>query len=267
MLYLVRMPELEDTLSPALITKDLKTRFVGQRVIYRPTLTSTMEVAREEAKRGAAEGTIVVADEQTAGRGRLQRAWLSPRGNIALSVILRPEIKHLPSLTMLASLVVTRSIAAVTALKPRLKWPNDVLINGKKVCGILIESSVRADRVDYAIIGIGINVNLRLEDYPEILPIATSLSHELKKEVPRLSLIQNLLVEIEKLYLAISEGQSIFEEWRDSLVTLGKRVRVKSGDAFLYGIAESVTTDGSLLLRRPDGTLDKILAGDVTLQD
>ena len=267
MLYLVRMSEPKDTLSSALITKDLKTRFVGQRVIYHPTLTSTMDISRTEAKRGAVEGTIVITDEQIAGRGRLQRVWLSPRGSIALSVILRPTLACLPYLTMLASLAVARSIEAVTALKPRLKWPNDVLINEKKVCGILIESNVRADKVDYAIIGIGINVNLRLEDYPEILPIATSLYHELKKEVSRLNLLRHLLVEIENLYLAISAGQSIFEEWRDSLVTLGKKVRVKSGDAVQEGIAESVTRDGSLLLRRPDGTLNKILAGDVTLQD
>jgi len=168
---------------------------------------------------------------------------------------------------MLASLAVAHSIEAVTALKPWLKWPNDVLIHGKKVCGILIESNVRADKVDYAIIGIGINVNLRLEDYPEILPTATSLSHELKKEVPRLSLIRHLLVEIERFYLAILAGHSIYEEWRDNLVTIGKKVRVKSGDAVQEGIAESVTTDGSLLLRLPDGTLSKILAGDITLQD
>jgi len=261
------MPKSEDALSHALITRNLKTQFVGRRVIYHPTLTSTMEVARQEAKQGAAEGTIVVADQQTAGRGRLQRAWLSPSGNIALSVILRPTLTCLPSLTMLASLAVAHSIEVVTALKPRLKWPNDVLISGKKVCGILIESNVQADRVDYAIIGIGINVNLRLDDYPEISSIATSLSHELKKEVSRLSLIRHLLVEMERFYLAISAGQSIYEEWRDNLATLGKKVSVKSGDAVQEGIAESVTIDGSLLLRRSDGTLNKILAGDVTLQD
>jgi len=208
------MSKPKDTLSPSLITKGLRTRFVGQRVIYHPTLTSTMEVARQEVQQEAAEGTVVIADQQTAGRGRLQRAWLSPSGNIALSVILRPSLACLPSLTTLASLAVAHSIEAVTALKPRLKWPNDVLIHGKKVCGILIESNVRADKVDYAIIGIGINVNLRLEDYPEILPTATSLSHEMKKEVSRLSLIRHLLVEIERFYLAILAGHSIYEEWQ-----------------------------------------------------
>ena len=257
----------EDSLSVASITSSLNTRFVGQRVIYYPSLTSTMEVARQEAKQGAEEGTIVIADEQTSGKGRLKRVWLSPRGNIALSLILHPHIACLPSLTMLASLAVLHSIQTVTGLKPQLKWPNDVLIRNKKVCGILIESKVRANTVDYAIVGIGVNVNLRLADFPEILPLATSLSHELGRKVPRVRLIQCLLVEIERLYLALSAGEAIYEEWKDNLVTLGKRVRVKSGETVQEGIAESVARDGSLLLRRLDGSLAKIFAGDVTLHD
>ena len=257
----------EDNLSSDLITKDLKTRFIGQSIIYYPSLTSTMDVARQEAQQVAPEGTVVIADEQTAGRGRLKRAWLTPRGNIALSVILYPKIDYLNSLTMLASLAVQYSIESVTGLKSQLKWPNDVLIGGKKVCGILIESKVQADTVEYAIIGIGINVNLKITDFPEILPIATSLSHELGKEVSRLSLIRHLLVEMERLYLIITAGGSIYEEWRDNLVTLGKKVRVKSGETIDEGTAESVAPDGSLLLRRPDGSLARILAGDVTLRD
>lgn len=257
----------ENSLSSASITSNLKTRFVGQRVIYYPSLTSTMEAARQETLQGAAEGTVIIADEQTAGRGRLKRAWLSPRGNIALSVILRPRMTHLHSLVMLASLAVVHSIEAITSLKPQIKWPNDVLIGGKKVCGILIESHVQRKKVDYAIIGIGVNVNLRPGDFPDISPIATSLSRELGREVPRLTLIQNLLVEIERLYLALSAGESLFQEWRDRLVTLGKMIRVESGDTVQQGIAESVAEDGSLLLRLPDGTLVRILAGDVTLRD
>ena len=257
----------ENNLSADLITNGLKTRFVGQRTIYYPSLTSTMETAKQEAQQGAEEGTVVIADEQTAGRGRLKRVWLSPKGNIALSVILRPSIACLPSLIMLASLAVMYSIQATTGLKPQLKWPNDVLIRGKKVCGILIESKIQADTVDYAIIGIGVNVNLRLADFPEIVAIATSLSHELGKEVPRLRLIQRLLVEIERLYLASLAGESLYEEWQGNLVTLGKRVRVKSGETVHEGIAESVARDGSLLLRCLDGSLTKILAGDVTLRD
>ena len=256
---------MEDSLSPASITTGLDTRFVGQRVIYYPQLTSTMDVARREAQQGAAEGTIVVADEQTAGKGRLHRDWLSPEGSIALSIILYPRLLQLPFLIMVASLAVVHSIEAVTGLKSQVKWPNDVLINGRKVCGILIESGVGGDRVDYAVIGIGLNVNLRISDYPEILSIATSLYDELGAEVSRLSLIQRLLAEIERLYLSLPEGESVYQEWRDSLVTLGKRVRVKSGETMYEGIAESVTSDGSLLLRQGDGSLTRMVAGDVTL--
>lgn len=257
----------EDSLSPASITNNLVTRFIGQRVIYYSRLTSTMDVAKREAQQGAVEGTIIIADEQTAGRGRLKRAWLSPKGSIALSIILYPSLLYLPSLIMLASLAVVHSIESVIGLKSQVKWPNDVLVNGKKVCGILIESDVRGNMVDYTIIGIGINVNLRLSDFPEILPTATSLSNELGRGVSRLSLIRRLLVEIERLYLTLQTGGSIFEEWRDSLITLGKRIRLKSGKTIYEGIAESVASDGSLLLRQSDGGLTKIVAGDATLGD
>lgn len=257
----------EDILSPDSVTSDLKTRFVGQRVFYYPNLTSTMEVARREAQQGAVEGTVIIADEQTAGRGRLRRVWLSPKGSIALSVILHPGVTHLPSLIMLASLAVVHSIEAVTGLKSQIKWPNDVLINGRKVCGILIESDVQGSTVNYTILGIGINVNLRLADFPDILPIATSLSDELGEGVSCLSLVRCLLVEIERLYLALSVGGSIYEEWRDSLVTLGRRVRVHAGETVYEGIAESVGRDGSLLLSGLDGSLTKVVAGDVTLRD
>ncbi len=256
-----------DSLSTAGIIKDLETRFVGQRVICYPSLTSTMDVARQEAQQGATEGTVIVADEQTAGRGRLKRTWLSPRGSIALSIVLHPGVAQLPSLIMLASLAVVHSIETVTGLKSQIKWPNDILIDGRKVCGILIESDVQGSTVNYTIIGIGINVNLRLADFPEILPIATSLSDELGREVSRLSVIRCLLVEIERLYLALSTGGPIYEEWRDNLVTLGKRVRVKTGESVYEGVAESVARDGSLLLRGFDGSLTKIVAGDVTLRE
>ncbi|TET66643.1 MAG: biotin--[acetyl-CoA-carboxylase] ligase, partial [Dehalococcoidia bacterium] len=170
-------------------------------------------------------------------------------------------------LIMLASLAVVRSIEAVTGLKAQVKWPNDVLINGKKVCGILIESDLRGNDVTYAVIGIGINVNFRLSHFPEILPIATSLADELGKEVSRLDLIRCLLVETERLYSTLPDGESIYQAWRDRLVTLGRQVRVKSGKTVLEGIAESVTRDGSLLLRHANGSSTQIVAGDVTLRD
>jgi BirA family biotin operon repressor/biotin-[acetyl-CoA-carboxylase] ligase len=257
----------ESSLSPPAITDNLGTRFFGQRVIYYPSLPSTNDAAKEEAQKGASEGTVIVADEQTAGRGRIRRGWLSPKGSIAFSVILHPKVAYLPSLIMVASLGVAHCIEKVTGLKAEIKWPNDVLIKGKKVCGILIESEVKGKRVDYAVLGIGINANIKLSDFPEIQPSATSLSHELGREVSRLDLLRCLLAEIERLYLALPSGDAVYRQWRDSLVTLGKRVKVRSGETSYEGIAESVASDGSLLLRQPDGSLTKIVAGDVTLRD
>jgi len=257
----------EDSLSASAIIDNLDTHFVGQRVIYYPRLTSTMEAAKREAQQGAAEGTVIVAGEQTAGKGRLKRIWLSPRGNIALSVILHPDVTYLPFLIMVASLAVVHCVEAVTGLKARIKWPNDVLINNKKAGGILIEGDVKGNTVDYAIIGIGVNVNLRLSDFPEIQSIATSLSDELGKEVSQLEVIRQLLVEVERLYVILQTGGSLFEEWRDRLVTLGRKVEVEWGKNTCEGVAESVTTDGSLLLRRSDGSLTKITGGDVNLRD
>ncbi len=255
----------KNSLSSASITKDLGTRFVGQRIIYHPQLTSTMEVAKREARLGAAEGTVVVAGEQTGGRGRMGRLWLSPKGNIALSIILYPGLVYLPSLIMLASLAAVHSIEAVTGLKAQIGWPNDVLIKYRKVCGILVESDVWGETVAYAVIGIGMNANLRTADFPEISSTATSLSEEVGGEVSLAGMIRQLLVDIEELYLDLQAGGSVYHKWRDSLVTLGKKVRASSGGASYEGIAESVDRDGSLLLRRSDGSLIKVIAADVTL--
>ena len=253
-------------MSAAAITANLKTRFVGQRVLYYPSVASTMEVARQEVQKGAPEGTVVIAGEQTAGRGRLQRSWLTPKGNVALSVILYPTLAQLSFMIMLASLAVVHCIRAVTGLDPGIKWPNDILINGRKVCGILIESDVRQEKVQSAIIGIGLNVSLRAIDYPEIQDIATSLSQESGRDVPAVDTVRTLLVETERLYLELTAGRSLYNEWRDNLVTLGQTVRVFSGKNVYEGIAESVAPDGSLILRDNKGNLVPIVAGDVTLR-
>ena len=257
----------EDSLSANTIMEGMETRFIGRKVLYFPSVTSTNEIAKQEARQGTDEGTVIITDEQTGGRGRLKRAWLTPEGNIALSIILYPDISCLPSLIMLASLAVVHSIEETTDLKSQIKWPNDVLINGKKVCGILIESDVQGNNVNYVVIGIGINTNLRLSEYPEIQLTATSLYNELGREVPRLSVVRHLLTQIERLYLIISTGRSIYEEWRGKLVTLGKSIRVTTGEAVYEGVAESAAQDGSLILRGLDGKLNKIVAGDVTLRN
>jgi BirA family biotin operon repressor/biotin-[acetyl-CoA-carboxylase] ligase len=261
-------PESEAGLSSVAVTSGLGTRVVGTRVLYYPTITSTMDVAREEARKGAAEGTVALADEQTAGRGRSRRTWLAPPGNIALSLVLYPRLFELPSLIMLASLAVVNSVAAVTGVQADIKWPNDVLAKGQKVSGILIETDARpvaGDRVAYAIIGIGINVNLNPASFPEIEPTATSLSLVAGQTTSRLVLVRALLTELDGLYLRLRSGASLFEEWRGRLVTLGKRVRVQSVEAPYEGIAEAADRDGSLLVRTGNGELRRVVAGDVTL--
>lgn len=261
------MAKAGDDLSAGAISRDLKNRFVGQRVVYYARVASTMDLARQEARGGAAEGTVIVAGEQTGGKGRRDRVWLSPPGSVSLSLVLRPAVAELPRLVMAAALAVVDAIEAVTGLQSRIKWPNDVLINRKKVAGILVESGLGQASVDYAIVGIGINVNLRLADYPEIAPLATSLSDELGRTVSRLALLRKLLEEMERLYLALPSGESVFERWRERLVTLGKRVTVSWGETSIDGVAESVAPDGSLQLRHQDGGLSQVVAGDVSLRD
>lgn len=248
------------------ISRELATDFIGQNLLYFASVTSTNDIARQQALGKSPEGTAVIAERQTSGRGRLKREWVSPEGNIAVTVVLYPDRKNLYFLTMLAALAVQRGIEKTTGVKCQLKWPNDVLVNGKKVCGILLESKASVESVDYALVGIGINVNMKIADHPEIAAIATSLAMETGSEVSRTELLRNLFIEMEKLYLRLRAGESILAEWRDQLVTLGKKVFVRSGDEAFEGTAESVADDGSLLLRCADGKLLKFNAGDVTLK-
>jgi BirA family biotin operon repressor/biotin-[acetyl-CoA-carboxylase] ligase len=254
----------EDDLTAESISHGLTTRFIGRRTLYHRRLPTTMDAARDDARGGSAEGTVVVAGEQTAARGRLKRTWFSPRGNIAFSVVLYPTRQQLPGLIMVSSLAVVAGIEATTGLRADIKWPNDVLIAGRKVGGILIESSLQADRVDYAIVGVGINVNLDPAHFPEITPTATSLSREAGHEVSRSALLRAVLTEMERLYVAPPE--TVFDLWKDRLAMLGTPVRVTSGDDEADGTAESVEPDGSLMLRLPDGRLTRITVGDVTLR-
>lgn len=250
-----------------MINHGLNTRFIGQNVLFFPSVSSTMDVARKEAMNNAQEGTAVLAERQTAGRGRLKRKWHTPEGNIAVSIILYPPKDYLNSLIMLASLAVLHSIQIVTGLTCNLKWPNDVLIHKKKVCGILIETRTQIDRLQYAVFGIGINVNMAMYNSPELKDIATSLSDEIGKPISRIQLLQQLFKELERSYLDMLSGISLFPEWSSNLITIGKLVRVQSGDDIFEGTAELANEDGSLLLRLSNGSMQRITIGDVSLHE
>jgi BirA family biotin operon repressor/biotin-[acetyl-CoA-carboxylase] ligase len=254
-------------ISPSTITQGLDTSIIGRKVLYYPTLTSTMDTARREAQQGTPEGTVIIAGQQTGGRGRLRRTWLSPPGNIALSIILHPDLAGIPYLVMIASLAAAYSIESATGLKTQIKWPNDILIDGKKVGGILIENEIQGDKVAFSIVGIGINTDLNVTDYPEIAATAASLITKNGKNDLRIRIIRALLNEFEKLYLKLPDGRPIFETWRHKLVTLGKPVKANSGSQVISGIAESVDEAGALLIRQPDGSLINVIAGDVTLRE
>jgi BirA family biotin operon repressor/biotin-[acetyl-CoA-carboxylase] ligase len=244
----------------------LETQQIGRNIVYRSSVSSTMDVALEEIKKGATHGTVILADVQEHGKGRLEREWISPQGGVYLSIILYPPREMISSLTMIAGLAVLDCVKDVCGIKADVKWPNDILINGKKVSGILAQSGNASSGGCYAILGIGINADMDVTQQPEIAGIATSLSIVAGKPVNRQLVICSLLQNFEKRYLAFGSGQALWKEWRERLSTLGKRVLVKSGQSTFEGIAESVSSDGSLLLRQDGGELAVIPAGDVTLR-
>lgn len=258
---------LEKLMTASSIKRGLNTNCIGQRILIFPSVSSTMDIARQEALNKTPEGTAIIAEQQTSGHGRLKRSWQTPEGNVAVSVILYPPREQMHSLIMLAGLAVLNSIHATTRLVCCLKWPNDILIHNKKVCGILIETKTKLNILDYAILGIGINVNMRLAEYPVLQPTATSLVDELGKPVSRVRLLRQLFIELDKLYFDMRSGKSLYPEWRKNLVTIGKAVQVQSDDIIYAGVAESVNKDGSLMLRLDDDSLIKITIGDVSLRE
>lgn len=248
----------------------LKTDLIGQSIIYYPSLGSTNEVLKGLAAQGAPEGTLVIADEQTAGKGRLGRKWLAPPGtSLLLSLLFRPDLapNQAARLTMICSLAIADGIEELTGLSVGLKWPNDVFIRGKKAGGLLTESATTGERLDYVVVGMGLNVNLDVSTLSELRGMATSLSQELGREVSRLELLWRILEGIEARYKSLRRGESPHEEWAARLVTLAREVQVTTPQGVLAGWAEGVDADGALILRTSDGQRRRILAGDVTLRN
>ena len=254
-------------LSEEAVRKGLSTCVMGQRVIYLPVTTSTMDVVHQEAQVGAPEGTVVIADQQTAGRGRFQRSWVSTPGtSLHVTLLLRPREHELRRMNMAVSLAVVQAIRAVTSLRATIKWPNDIRLRGRKVSGILIESRPDHNAVPYTAVGVGINVNFDPSPFPEIVEIATSLMAEAGRQVSRLEVLQSFLRRLDALYADLRRGQPFHGEWRRYLETLGQHVQVRWGDRVEEGVAVDVDEDGDLLLDRADGVRISLPAGEVTFQ-
>lgn len=264
-----RLLEQSNKLSENEIYLGLETEEIGRSVYFFESVTSTQKVAKEYAMNGAKHGTLIVADEQTEGRGRMVRKWYSPKGTgIWASFILRPDIQiqHAPQLTLLSAVAVVQAIKKVTHITPEIKWPNDILISGRKVCGILTELQAEEDRIQSVILGIGINVNQDKNDFSaEIIKKATSLKIELGKTVNRSSLIQSLCYYIEQLlHLYISEGFTPIKSlWETYAVSIGKRISARTVKGTFNGVALGINNEGVLLLKQDNGEIVEIISADI----
>jgi BirA family biotin operon repressor/biotin-[acetyl-CoA-carboxylase] ligase len=256
----------------------LTTRVLGRDLVILPRASSTNDVAKALAAQGAPEGTVVLANEQTAGRGRLGRRWSAPPGTCLLcSIILRPALhpSQANRLTMLCSLAAADAIELVAGLPVALKWPNDLIVQSptrntqyptwRKLAGTLTETGVTGERLDLVVVGIGINVNVVPDVLPTLAPDATSILTETDQVVERATLLASLLRGVEARYALLQAGENPRAEWATRLTTLGQHVEVTTADGVLAGTAEAVDEDGALLLRAPGGALHRLLAGDVTL--
>ena len=247
----------------------LTTKWLGRIIYFHDAVESTNLLAIELAQQGAPEGTVVLADQQLGGRGRGSRSWHSPAGvGIYCSIVLRPKTAAAKAqfITLMAGVSIVKAIARCTGLSPRVKWPNDVLINERKVAGILLESRMSGRQIDHSVIGFGINVNNGSADLPEDIRVkASSLLMELRKPVDRGTLLIDIFSELERLYHVFQDEDFpiILEQWRQSSSTLGQKVRIWQKDEATEGIAVDLSEDGGLVVRLEGGKQTVIHAGDV----
>lgn len=265
-----RLVSAPDMLNIEEIAAQLNTSVMGKSLVCLDETASTNAYAFRLAEEGAVEGTVVIADAQSGGKGRLGRVWSSPPGvNLYCSVILRPSVKpyEAPQLTFLSAVAVARAIEQVTGLKPEIKWPNDVLIAGKKVAGLLNEMSAETDGINFVILGLGVNLNMSTEQFPpDLRSPATSLLLEAGQPVERVRFVTQMLRELDMLYAGfLTHGfLQVREEWQQRCNAHDREVVVSNGGAeVVRGMFDGIDGDGALLLRQTDGRVERILSGDV----
>jgi BirA family transcriptional regulator, biotin operon repressor / biotin---[acetyl-CoA-carboxylase] ligase len=248
----------------------LRTERFGRQLKYTEEVESTQLVIQQLVQAGAEEGALALAELQTAGRGRLGRVWHSPKGKgLWFSILLKPDwlnLANTPQLTLLTAVAVCRAIRSATSLEVGIKWPNDLLIDGKKIGGILLEASVENGSLRHVIAGIGIGVNLAAEDYPpELLEKATSLSLAAGKKIDRSALLAQILAELEQLYrLYQAEGFAPVKLlWEALTVSLGRRIVCTTPQGQIEGLAECIDDQGALTLRMDDGSIRTVYSGDI----
>ncbi|AHF79760.1 biotin--[acetyl-CoA-carboxylase] ligase [Thermococcus paralvinellae] len=245
---------------------NLNTKIIGRKIIYLQEVDSTNEFAKGIAPQEE-EGTVIVADIQTKGKGRKLRVWSSPKGGLWMSIILKPNVhpKHLTKLVFISALAVVETLAEF-GIESKIKWPNDVLVGGKKICGILSEGKYSENRVEYVILGLGINVNNELPK--ELKDTATSIREVLGFEVPLIDVFKKLIGKLDKEYLQYLKGnyEEILGRWKMYSAIIGKRVRIITDDGEIAGVAIDIDENGALILKQNNGVLERIYYGDVSLR-
>ena len=254
-------------LLPHKLKDKLNTSYIGKEIHYFREVDSTNEVAKKLAREGAPEGTIIIAESQSRGKGRRGKKWISPLGGAWLSIILRPNTLPInaPQLTFIAGVAAAQTIKDEYGLDAGIKWPNDVLIDKKKVCGVLTEISTEINTIDYIVTGIGIDANIDVNLLPpELRDTTTSIKSELDHDISRMILVQKFLGNFETMYDEFNKGnfQEILRKWRQLSKTIGRQVEIRKGTEFIRGEAVGVNSKGALILELEDGTLQKIISGE-----
>ncbi|MBU3804627.1 MAG: biotin--[acetyl-CoA-carboxylase] ligase [Candidatus Cellulosilyticum pullistercoris] len=259
-----------NVITPSEIKHNLCTEVLGQDIYYKGEIDSTNNQAKVLAREGAKEGHLIIAEHQSQGKGRLGRSWQSPAGTgIWMSLILRPHIlpKYASQLTLIAGLSMCEVIQEITGLEAKIKWPNDIVVNGKKVCGILTEMSAEMESINYIILGIGVNVNMAY--FPEELPYASSLAIEGKKEYSRKAIIKAFLEKFEidyKVYKKQPDLTPIMERYEKNCITLNRKVKLLVSHEEVIAKATGISNEGELLVTLEDGTMKVVSSGEVSVR-
>ena len=255
------------------ISKDLNTTCIGNELYIYPEVMSTNTIAKFLSMHNVENGTVIISEKQTKGKGRSGKDWESPLGGVWLSIIFKPNVEQskFPLITLATGVAVAKTLEKVGIENPEIKWPNDVLIDGKKVCGILTESVTKSNTIKNVIIGVGIDANLETSQFPaELQKITTTLKEKLGKECDENLLIKTFLEEFEKISELFNheEYEAILKDWRKRSYTIGKNVEVKQPynnpfDAYVLGIDK----EGALVVEKIDGTLEKVISGECIIKN
>ena len=266
-----RLIDIPDRLSASEIKRALNTKVIGREILIFDEVNSTNDIAMEMGAKGREEGLVVIAESQSHGKGRLGRTWISPKGvNLYLSILLRPDFSPLQAsaLTMMASVAAAEAITETTGLRAVIKWPNDILIEQKKVSGILTEMNAEEEKINYVVIGIGININMKKEDFPGNLRMpATSLMEYIGKKVERTKILCSLLESLDSTHEDLRNRgiMPLIIKWRSLCSTINKRIKVTLPGEVISGVAEDITPEGGLVVRIGEESTKTIYAGDITI--